>query len=137
MTLEPLAQAPLAVQLHVAAVLPAFALGTWVIFFSRKGSHSHRLVGQIYLGFMVATSVISFFIHQRRPDSPILGLSPIHLLAVFVLFAVWRALSAARRGDIHTHRNWMLGMYTGSLIINGAMNVFVVDGITRDVFFGS
>jgi uncharacterized membrane protein len=32
MTLEPLLQAPLAVQLHVATVLPAFALGTWVIF---------------------------------------------------------------------------------------------------------
>jgi hypothetical protein len=30
----------------------------------------------------------------------------------------------------------MLGIYTGSLVINGAMNVFVVDGITRDVFFG-
>jgi len=24
----------------------------------------------------------------------------------------------------------------GSLVINGAMNVFVVDGVTRDVFFG-
>lgn len=62
MTLEPLAQAPLAVQLHVAAVLPAFALGTWVIFFSRKGSHSHRLVGQIYLGFM-CRNVSHFVLH--------------------------------------------------------------------------
>jgi uncharacterized membrane protein len=137
MTLAPLMQAPLAVQLHVAAVLPAFALGTWVIFLSRKGSRYHQLVGKVYLGFMVATSVTSFFIHERRPDSPVFGLSPIHLLAIFVLFAAWRAVSAVRRGDIPTHRNWMLGMYTGSLIINGAMNIFVVDGITRDVFFGA
>jgi hypothetical protein len=30
---------------------------------------------------------------------------------------------------------WMMGIYTGSLVINGAVNVFVVDGITRNVLF--
>jgi uncharacterized membrane protein len=125
------------VQLHVATVLPAFAIGTWLVFFSRKGSRHHKLLGKVFLALMVATSVISFFVHERRPDSPPFGLSPIHLLAVFVLFASWRAYRAVKTGDIATHRIWMLGIYTGSLVINGAMNVFVVDGITRDVFFGA
>lgn len=136
MTLDPIIQAPIAVQLHVATVLPAFAIGAWLIFVSRKGSRHHRLFGKVFLGLMVATSVSSFFVHERQPDSPLFGLSPIHLLAVFVLFASWRAYSAAKSGDIATHRIWMLGIFTGSLVINGAMNIFVVDGITRDVFFG-
>jgi uncharacterized membrane protein len=136
MTLEPLVQASLAVQLHVATVLPAFAIGTWLVFVSRKGSRHHKRLGKVFLGLMVATSVISFFVHERQPESPLFGLSPIHLLAAFVLFASWRAYSAVKKGNVATHRIWMLGIYTGSLVINGAMNVFVVDGITRDVFFG-
>jgi uncharacterized membrane protein len=136
MTLEPLIQAPIAVQLHVATLLPAFALGTWLVFFSRKGSRHHKLIGKGYLSLMVATSLISFFVHERQPDSPLFGLSWVHLLAVFVLFASWRAYGAARKHDMATHRNWMIGIYVNALVINGAVNVFVVDGIARDVFFG-
>jgi uncharacterized membrane protein len=107
-------EASIAVQLHVATVL----------------------LGKAFLALMIVTSIISFFVHERRPDSPLFGLSPIHVLAAFVLFASWRAYSTVKKKDIATHRMWMLGIYTGSLVINGAMNVFVVDGITRDVFFG-
>jgi uncharacterized membrane protein len=135
MTLEPILNAPIAVQLHVITVLPAFVIGTWLIFFSRKGSRHHKLLGKTFLGLMVATSLLSFLVHERRPENPLFGLSPIHILAAFVLFASWRAYSAVKAGDVATHRIWMLGIYTGSLVINGAMNVFVVDGITRDVFF--
>jgi uncharacterized membrane protein len=42
MSLAPLFAAPFAVQLRVFTVVPAFALGTWLIFFSRKGSRRHR-----------------------------------------------------------------------------------------------
>jgi len=137
MTLTPLIEASPAVQRHVVTVLPSFILGTWLIFFSRKGSAHHKLLGKAYFLLMAATSVASFFVHERMPDSPILGLSPIHLLAAFVLFALWRAFAAAKRRDIQTHRIWMLGVYVGSLIINGAVNIFVVDGVARDVLFGA
>jgi hypothetical protein len=39
--LEPILSAPLAVRLHFATVVPAFVLGTWLLFFSRKGSPRH------------------------------------------------------------------------------------------------
>ena len=42
MSLAPLFAAPFAVQLHVFTVVPAFALGTWLIFLSRKGARRHR-----------------------------------------------------------------------------------------------
>lgn len=68
MTLAPLLAAPLAVKIHVATVLPAFLLGSWQIFLSRKGSGPHRAVGYLYLGLMTATAIASLFIHQVMPD---------------------------------------------------------------------
>ena len=63
MTLEPLLRAPLAVQIHVATVLPAFLLGTWQIFISRKGAPLHRAIGFIYLALMTVTAFTTLFIH--------------------------------------------------------------------------
>ena len=37
MDVDPLLTAPLAVQLHLATVVPAFVLGTWLLFFSTRG----------------------------------------------------------------------------------------------------
>ena len=49
MNFELLRQAPLAVQIHLATVVPAFAIGTWQIFGSTKGSRAHRALGSGYL----------------------------------------------------------------------------------------
>jgi uncharacterized membrane protein len=123
------------VQLHVATIVPAFVIGTWLIFFSRKGSTRHRALGVVYLGLMVVTAIISLFIHRRMPHSPIFGLSPTHLFVPFVLFWVYRALATVRRGNIKGHRMAMLGLYFGALVYNGLANVFIFPGITHDVFF--
>jgi uncharacterized membrane protein len=135
MTFDPLLQAPLAVQAHVATVLAALVCGGWLIFVSRKGSPAHRMLGMTFLGLMTATALVSFLIHRRTPDSPVFGLSYIHLLAAFVLFAAWRALDGARKGNIKQHREWTRGLYFGALVITGATNVFLFSGITHDVFF--
>lgn len=136
MTLEPLLHAPIAVQAHVATVVPAFLLGTWLLFLSRKGSRLHRIVGVTFLTLMVATATIALFVHLRMPDSPVFGLSPTHILVVVVLFAVWRALAGALRGNIKQHRVWVSGLYFGSLVINGFANIFLIEGITHSIFFG-
>ena len=136
MTLEPLIHAPLAVQAHVATVLPAFVLGTWLLLFSRKGLRWHRAFGALFFGLMVATAIIALFIHRQMPGSPVLGMSPTHLFVPFVLFAAWRALDGAMKGNITQHRRWTTGMFAGALVINGLNNVFFLPGITREVFFG-
>ncbi len=135
MTLEPLLHAPFAVQAHVATVVPAFLLGTWLVFFSRKGYRLHRILGATFLALMVATATIALFVHLRMPNSPVFGLSPTHLLVVVVLFAVWRALAGVLKGNIRQHRIWVSGLYFGSLVINGFANVFLLHGITHNVFF--
>ena len=136
MTLEPLLDAPVAVQAHVATVIPAAVLGLWLLAFSRKGSRSHRAVGVAFLTLMVTTALIALFIHRRTPDGPVFGLSTTHLFVPFVLFATWRAIDGAFSGNIPQHRRWVVGLFVGAILINGINNVFFLPGITHDVFFG-
>ena len=136
MTLDPLIHAPFIVQAHVATVVPAALLGTWLLVFSRKGSRWHRALGATFLVLMVTTAIMALFIHRRMPASPVLGMSPTHLFVPFVLFATWRALDGALKGNIKQHQRWVMGLFFGALLINGLNNVFFLPGITRDVFFG-
>jgi uncharacterized membrane protein len=136
MTLQPLLQAPLLVQAHVATVLLAFVVGTWLLFFSRKGSRLHRTFGVLFITLMVSTAIIALFIHRRMPDSPIFGLSRTHLLIPVVLFAVWRALDGVFNDKIRQHRVWVSGLYFGALVTTGVVNAFEHYGITHAIFAG-
>lgn len=135
MTFEPLIHAPLVVQAHVATVVPAFVLGAWLLVFSRKGLRWHRTLGALFLTLMVTTAVIALFIHRRTPSSPAFGMSSTHLFVPFVLFATWRALIGALKGNIKQHQRWVMGLFFGALVINGVNNIFFLPGITHDVFF--
>ena len=136
MTLEPLIHAPLVVQAHVVTVVPAFVLGAWLLLFSRKGSRWHRALGVMFLALMVITAIISLFIHRRMPGSAVFGMSSTHLFVPFVLFATWRAINGALKGNIKQHQRWVMGLFFGALVINGVNNIFFLPGITHNVFFG-
>jgi uncharacterized membrane protein len=134
MTLQPLLDAPLSVQVHVGAVLVAFAVGTWLLFASGKGTYRHRVWGLVFFGAMAVAALGSMFIHRRMPDSRFFGLSPGHVMALLVCFGLWRAIASARAGRVDVHRRWVKGLYFGALIVNGLANVFVFSGITHDLF---
>src|SRR5215469_1447734 len=120
MTLEPLLHAPLAVQIHVATVVPAFFIGTWQIFFS-KGAPYHRAMGYLYLGLMTITAIAALFVHQVMPKSFFFGMSPIHLFVPLTLFGVVGALRGAWTHNIAQHRGSMLGVYIGGILIAGTL----------------
>ena len=126
-----IAEAPLAIQLHLATVLPAFAIGTWQIFSSRKGSTAHRGLGVLYLALMTVTAITTFFIRDIRHGE----LSLIHLFIPLTLFSVFGALWYIRRGNIKGHRNAMLGLYFGGLLIAGAFTL-MPGRLLHRVFFG-
>src|SRR6185436_9721057 len=136
MTLEPLLTAPPAVQAHVATVIPAALLGLWLLAFSRKGSRVHRAAGVVFLTLMVTTALIALLIHRRTPEGPVFGMSTTHLFVPFVLFATWRAIDGAMKGNIKQHQRWVMGLFFGALVINGLNNIFFLPGITHNVFFG-
>ena len=45
---------------HLATVLPAFVIGTYMMF-ARKGDRFHRLLGKGYMLLMLTTAAISLF----------------------------------------------------------------------------
>ena len=126
MNLQPLLQASPAVQVHVATVLPAFVLGLWLLFASRKGSPAHRLAGRVYLTLMVVTAFTAIFIASSFPFSVPVGpfrFSPIHLFVVLTLTGCWRAWTAVKRGDLVTHQKAVRGTFFGALVIAGAFTL--------------
>jgi uncharacterized membrane protein len=135
MTLEPLLQAPLAVQIHVATVVPAFFIGTYLIFVSRKGARHHRVLGYIYLTLMTITAIAALFVHAIMPNSPFFGLSPIHLFVPLTLFGVVGALRGAWSHNIRQHKRAMLGVYIGGLLIAGSL-AFMPGRIMHTMTFG-
>jgi len=122
-TLTPLLQAPLAIRVHVATVLPAFLLGTYQIFLSRKGAPLHRGLGYVYLALMTTTSIAALFVHSLMPNGPFFGFSPIHLFVPLTLFGVVGALRGAWTHNIPLHRSSMLGVYVGGLLIAGSLTL--------------
>lgn len=135
MSLEPLLRAPLAVQIYFATVMPAFVLGTWQIFFSRKGAPLHRAIGYIYLTLMTITAITTLFVHQLMPHSPFYGLSPVHLLVPLTLFGVVGALHGAWTHNIREHRISMISLYVGGILIAGSLT-FLPHRIMHAVAFG-
>ena len=131
MTLTPLFQASLSIQLHVFAAIGAFVLGS-VQIVAPKGTAPHRIIGSIWIVLMAVVCVTAFFIHQLRIWGP---WSPIHLLAVFTLvmlpIAVWRA----HRHDVKRHRRAMLALFFGALVIAGVFTL-LPGRIMHAVLFG-
>jgi uncharacterized membrane protein len=123
--------APLAVQIHLATVLPAFAIGTWLILGSTKGARPHRILGATYMALMTITAIASLFIHEVNAG----GLSPIHLFVPVTLLSVAAGLLSARRGNIATHKRAMIGLYVGGLLIAGALT-FAPERLMHRLFFG-
>jgi uncharacterized membrane protein len=136
MDLKPILDAPFAVKLHLVTVVPAFLIGTWLIFASRKGAPVHRALGVTYLVLMTVTAITTLFVHRLMPNSPFFGLSPVHLLVPLTLFAVVGALWTVRKHDIAGHRRAMLSLYIGGMLIAGGLTL-LPGRILYRTFFGA
>jgi uncharacterized membrane protein len=133
-SLAPLLAAPPAVQLHVATVVPAFFIGTWLIFFSRKGARNHRAAGYVYLTLMTITAIAALFIHQIPAIDLFHGFGPIHIFSFVTLFGVIGALRGAWTHNIRLHRGAMLGVYIGGILIAGTF-AFLPGRIMHAIIF--
>ena len=110
-------QAPLATQIHVYAALLAFMVGATVLW-RRKGTSSHKRWGKIWVGLMVVTALTSFFIHEIRLFGPF---SPIHLVSIGTLVAIYFAVKQARAGNITDHQRSMKGTFIGAMGVAGVL----------------
>jgi uncharacterized membrane protein len=131
MSLAPLLNATPAIQLHAFAAMAAFVLGA-IQLAAPKGTIPHRTIGWTWVALMLAVSISAFFIHEIRMWGP---WSPIHLLAVFTLVTLPLAVQHARRHAVDRHRNAMISIFLGALVIAGAFT-FWPGRIMHAVVFG-
>ncbi|MFT5172273.1 MAG: putative membrane protein [Gammaproteobacteria bacterium] len=110
--------------LHLATVLPAFIIGTYLLF-SRKGSATHKKLGRVYLSLMLVTAILTLFMSAQVGPTFLGHFGFIHLLSVLVLVLVFvpSAYHAARTGNVRLHRNNMIGLYFGGLIVAGSFAI--------------
>ena len=130
MDLDLLLRQPLAIQIHLATVIPAFLLGTWLVFLSKKGGPGHRTLGVIYLSLMTITATAAIFVKTLHPGH----FSWLHIFVMVTYYSVIAAIWSARRHDIRGHRNAMLGLYFGGLILAGGLT-FVPGRLMHQLFF--
>jgi uncharacterized membrane protein len=104
---------------HLATIVPAFLIGTTLLFM-KKGTAVHKLLGRIYMPLMLVTAIITLFMPAHV--GPRLGghFGFIHLFALLVLYSVPAAYYYVRKGNIAKHRQKMIGLYIGGLLIAGS-----------------
>lgn len=104
--------------IHLATVVPAFFIGTFLLL-RRKGTLIHRSLGKVYMLLMLLTAVITLFMTAQVGPTLMNHFGFIHLFSFLVLYSVPAAFFAARNKDLRTHRNNMIGVYFGGILIAG------------------
>lgn len=105
--------------LHLATIVPAFLLGTFLLL-RRKGTPTHKLLGRVYLLLMIATGLTTLFMPAQVGPRFLGHFGFIHLFSLLALYSAPSAYLAARRGDLKSHRGSMIGLYVGGILIAGA-----------------
>jgi uncharacterized membrane protein len=100
-------------------------------FAGRKGRASHRVLGWLWVGLMTIVALTALGI--TRADA---RYSWIHALVPAVLTLLPLAVLMARRHRVDRHRNLMLGLYLGALVVTGAFTL-MPGRVMHQVVFGS
>lgn len=104
--------------LHLALILPAFAIGT-LLLVRRKGTRTHKRLGRIYLLLMIATGIVTLIMPAQVGPKLFGHFGFIHAFSFLALYSAPAAFFAIRRGDLRAHRMNMIGLYVGGILIAG------------------
>jgi len=99
----------LPIAVHLAAALPALALGGAQLA-RRKGTLPHKTLGWVWVALMALVALSSFWIFGFDRGA---GFSVIHLLSVWTLISLACAIWFIRRGNVRAHKYFMLGTFLG------------------------
>jgi uncharacterized membrane protein len=130
MSLAPLLQASLAIQVHVLAAVLAILLGVFQ-FVAPKGTVPHRIAGWIWVVLLSGICISSFFIPGTWFIGPV---SVFHVLSVYTLYALAMGVLAARKHKVADHKSYMIWLYGLSIIVSAVIAVFS-GGVLQQVFF--
>ncbi len=119
MSLLPLLEAPLVIQVHAYCAMLALLLGA-VQLFRKKGDPVHRAIGASWVALMAIVSLSSFLIWTIRLWWLF---SPIHLISIFTLAMLVRGVTFARAGRIESHKRVMQYLYFLALVVTGLLTM--------------
>lgn len=128
--LDLVAQASPAIQLHLAAVLAAIAVGV-VLLAGVKGRPLHRALGWAWVVAMMTAAVSSLFIRMLNHGA----FSYIHLLSGWTILALPLGVAFARRHKVRLHARLMTGLFTGGLVLAGLF-AFMPGRLMWRIFLG-
>lgn len=108
------ARLPWPVIVHVATVIPALAIGCFVLL-RPKGLPLHRALGWAFAVLMVTTAGVTWWVRVSNPGH----FSFVHLFSLLTLVAVPRLIWNARRHKVDAHRRTVLALMSGGLVLAG------------------
>jgi uncharacterized membrane protein len=127
--LQLVARASLPIQLHLAAVLIALAIGV-VLLIGVKGATTHRTLGWVWVVAMMTGAVSSLFIRVINHGA----FSLIHLFSGWTIVILPMAVAFARQHKARLHARAMTGLFTGGLILAGLF-AFIPGRLMFEMFF--
>ena len=113
------------IYINATLALLAVPLGLY-IFLTKKGTNQHRMLGRIWVIFLIIVSLTAIFIQTINPGQ----YSWIHLLIPFTLvsliYSIWN-IKKYKKTKIerykYSHMYSMIGVYVGALLIAGAFTL--------------
>ena len=110
---------------HATLALLAVPLVLY-IFLTKKGTKQHKMLGRIWVIFLIIVSLTAIFIQTINPGQ----YSWIHLLIPFTLvsliYSIWN-IKKYKKTKIerykYSHMYSMIGVYVGALLIAGAFTL--------------
>ncbi|MEM7662494.1 MAG: hypothetical protein AAF292_09600 [Pseudomonadota bacterium] len=126
--LDPLIEAPVALQVHVAAAISTFFIGL-ILLNSPKGKSLHKILGWTWVATMAMTAGSSFLLSGISGDR----LSFIHGLSAWTLISLPMAVAAIRQRKVQSHAKNMTSLFLGGMAIAGIFT-FLPGRLMWDVF---
>ena len=113
------------IYVHATLALLAVPLGLSILL-TKKGTKQHRILGRIWVTFLIIVSLTAIFIQTINPGQ----YSWIHLLIPFTLvsliYSIWN-IKKYKKTKIerykYSHMYSMIGVYVGALLIAGAFTL--------------
>jgi len=131
-SLAPLLDAPLEIQLHVVCAISAVILGP-ITLLRRSRDRWHKVLGYSWVVAMFLTAATSFAILDRPMIGPF---SIIHGLSALTLWGLWDGVAAARAKDIRRHQAEMRNLYFWAMGVAGLFT-FLPGRRMNQVFFSA
>lgn len=131
---RPIAEASLAIKLHLATIAGAILVGG-VLMSGVKGTRLHRTLGWTWASFIMLTAVSALFIRAPTGLPGIAGVGLLHIFSGITLVVAPLGVAAARRHQVERHARLMSGLFVGGLGVAGLF-AFLPGRLLWQVLFG-